>query len=213
MKTNLFQTRNSLPPKIRRAMVELLNQALADALDLILQAKQAHWNVKGPHFIVLHELFDKVAEEMEESADGIAERAVELGGVALGTTQVIAKKSRLSAYPLDASSGREHVAALSSALAEFGTTTRTTIDTAIQRRKRVTRTRPTCSRKCRAVWTNYCGWSRPKRNRRNRVLPFYGDTGGHQPHVNKRQNRTIHAHKVGSVISQCVAATRQKNKP
>ena len=111
-------------------MIMLLNQQLADVLDLGLQAKQAHWNVKGPHFIGLHELFDKVAEGLEEFTDEIAERAVELGGVALGTVQIVSKISRLPAYPLSISSGREHVTALSSALAKFGATTRAAIDTA-----------------------------------------------------------------------------------
>ena len=78
MKTILHPTRNDLPEKTRRAMVNLLNQRLADVLDLGLQAKQAHWNVKGPNFISLHELFDKVAEEMEGFADELAERAVAL---------------------------------------------------------------------------------------------------------------------------------------
>ena len=80
-------------------MIDLLNQQLADALDLGLQAKQAHWNVKRPHFIGLHELFDKVAEDLQESIDNIAERAVQLGGIALGTIQVVSKNSRQSAYP------------------------------------------------------------------------------------------------------------------
>jgi len=111
-------------------MIDLLNRQLADVLDLGLQAKQAHWNVKGPHFIGLHELFDKVAEELEEFTDGIAERAVELGGVALGTVQIINKNSRLPAYPLDLSSGRGHVATLSGALANFGATTGAAIDAA-----------------------------------------------------------------------------------
>jgi len=99
-------------------------------LDLCLQAKHAHWNVKRPPFIGLHELFHKVAEELEEFTDEIAERAVETGGIALGTIQVVSKKSRLSAYPLELTSGQKHVAALSSALATFGTTTRAAIDTA-----------------------------------------------------------------------------------
>src|SRR6059036_846562 len=120
MKTKLISTQNNLAEPMRSKMIELLNQQLADVLDLGLQAKQAHWNVKGPHFIGLHELFDKVAEELEEFIDSVAERAVELGGVAQGTAQVIAKNSRLSAYPLDLASGKEHVAALSSALAKFG---------------------------------------------------------------------------------------------
>src|SRR5439155_858729 len=113
MKAVPHKTKNDLPQNVRGKMIELLNQQLADVLDLGLQAKQAHWNVKGPHFIGLHELFDKVAEELEEFIDGIAERAVELGGGALGTVQVIAKNSRLSAYPLDLASGKQHVAALS----------------------------------------------------------------------------------------------------
>ena len=130
MKPTLLKTQNNLPEPIRRKSIDLLNQHLADVLDLGLQAKQAHWNVKGPHFIGLHELFDKVAEELEEFTDDIAERAVELGGVALGTIQIVSKNSRLSAYPLDLTSGQKHVAALSGALAKFGTTTRAAIDTA-----------------------------------------------------------------------------------
>src|SRR2546425_2958752 len=104
MKTKLISTRNSLRKQTRRAMIDLLNQQLADVLDLGLQAKQAHWNVKGPHFIGLHELFDKVAEQLEEYTDGIAERAVELGGVALGTVDSVSKNSRLPAYPVDLAS-------------------------------------------------------------------------------------------------------------
>src|SRR5438874_6359910 len=130
MKMTLHQTRNSLPENTRRKTIDLLNRSLADLLDLGLHAKQAHWNVKGPNFIGLHELFDKVAEELEEFTDDIAERAVELGGVAQGTIQVVSKHSRLAAYPLKLASGKAHVAALSSALAKFGASTRAAIDTA-----------------------------------------------------------------------------------
>lgn len=130
MNAKLHPTRNDLPEKIRRAMVELLNQHLADVLDLGLQAKQAHWNVKGPHFIALHELFDKVAEELEEFSDDIAERAVALGGVAQGTVQVIAAASSLKAYPTRIVSGHEHLVALAGALAKFGKTARAAIDIA-----------------------------------------------------------------------------------
>lgn len=126
----LYPTQNDLKQSLRQAMIELLNQQLADVLDLGLQAKQAHWNVKGPHFIGLHELFDKVAEELEEFTDEIAERAVELGGAARGTVQAIAKSSRLPAYPLDLASGQGHVAALSGVLANFGASARAAIDTA-----------------------------------------------------------------------------------
>src|SRR6266513_4734567 len=112
MKPTLNKTQNNLREPIRLKSIDLLNQHLADVLDLGLQAKQAHWNVKGPNFIGLHELFDKVAEEVEEFTDDIAERAVELGGIAQGTIQAVSKHSRHTAYPLNLASGKEHVAAL-----------------------------------------------------------------------------------------------------
>jgi starvation-inducible DNA-binding protein len=127
---SLWPTQNDLAEKVRAGAVELLNQQLADALDLALQAKQAHWNVKGPNFIALHELFDEVVEELFEHADDLAERAVELGGTALGTARVAAKTSRLAEYRLDISSGRDHVIALSAAIAAFGATARAGIDAA-----------------------------------------------------------------------------------
>jgi starvation-inducible DNA-binding protein len=130
VKTKLHATRNDLGEPTRRAVIELLNRQLADVIDLGLQAKQAHWNVKGPHFIGLHELFDKVAEEVEEFTDEIAERAVELGGIALGTVEVVGKNSRLPAYPLEIASGKQHAAALAKTLAAFGATVRRGIDTA-----------------------------------------------------------------------------------
>jgi starvation-inducible DNA-binding protein len=130
VKTRLWNTQNDLPQQVRLSAIGLLNQQLADALDLDLQAKQAHWNVKGPNFIALHELFDEVEEELEEFADDIAERAVVLGGTAYGTVRVAAGKSRLPEYPLDIRSGREHVAALSSALAKFAASARAAIDSA-----------------------------------------------------------------------------------
>jgi starvation-inducible DNA-binding protein len=77
----MYTTKNDLPEQTRTKLVELLNARLADAIDLQTQMKQAHWNVKGPSFIALHELFDKVNEDVEEYVDTLAERAVTLGGV------------------------------------------------------------------------------------------------------------------------------------
>ena len=130
MSERLWKTRNDLPEEVRRLMIGLLNQQLADGIDLAYQAKQAHWNVKGPSFIALHELFDEVVEEIEEHVDDLAERAVELGGTAYGTVRVAAGRSRLAEYPLDLASGQEHVAALSTALVKFGKTARAAIDAA-----------------------------------------------------------------------------------
>lgn len=130
MNARQWNTRNNLPEEVRRSMVELLNQSVADAIDLAYQAKQAHWNVKGPAFIALHELFDKVVEEIGGHVDDLAERAVALGGWVYGTVRVAAARSRLAEYPLDASSGQDHMLALSAALASFAKHARVAIDNA-----------------------------------------------------------------------------------
>lgn len=129
-KLRMFTTRNDIPTDAREKAVALLNQQLADATDLFTQIKQAHWNVKGPQFIALHELFDKLAEEVEEHIDEIAERATALGGTALGTLRLAAAASRLPEYPLDATEGRQHVQALVERYAALAKTTRAAIDAA-----------------------------------------------------------------------------------
>jgi starvation-inducible DNA-binding protein len=126
----MFPTKNDLPESTRAAMVELLNHRLASAIDLQLQAKHAHWNVRGPHFYALHKLFDEVAEQAEEISDLIAERATALGGVAEGALKSIAGRTELPAYPSTAKDGSDHVEALSSGLAAFGKLVRAAIDQA-----------------------------------------------------------------------------------
>jgi starvation-inducible DNA-binding protein len=124
----MYKTGNDLPEKTRIQVTALLQDRLADSIDLMIQAKQAHWNVKGPGFIALHELFDKLAEDSEEYVDLIAERIVQLGGIAEGTIRLAAKKSSLPEYPVTIASGKEHVAALSHAISAFGKLIRQTID-------------------------------------------------------------------------------------
>src|SRR5213592_3244079 len=124
----IYPTKNDLPESSRREAIGLLNQRLADCIDLQAQCKQAHWNVKGPTFIALHKLFDEITEDVQQYADLLAERVVQLGGVAEGTVGVVAERSTLVDYPLGLSSGAEHVAALSDALAAFGRTARVGIE-------------------------------------------------------------------------------------
>ena len=126
----MFKTKSDIPEAIRVKVVELLNARLADCIDLQTQTKQAHWNVKGPNFIALHELFDQINEAVEDYVDDIAERAVQLGGIAEGTARMVAKRSSLAEYPAMAVDGRSHVEALSSALAAFGAAARKGIDQA-----------------------------------------------------------------------------------
>jgi len=126
----MFDTKNDLPVSTRSKVIELLNARLADAIDLGAQAKHAHWNVKGPSFIALHELFDKVAENIEEHIDTIAERVTSLGGTARGTIAAVTRATSLKPYPEEISEGLAHVEALSSALADFGKKIRTGIEDA-----------------------------------------------------------------------------------
>lgn len=125
-----FKTRIDLPADRREKLITLLNQQLADTFDLYGQTKQAHWNVKGPQFHQLHELFDELANQLREFVDLIAERATTLGGTALGTVRMAAGASRLSEYPLDPGGSMQHVEALAARYAALAATTRSAIEAA-----------------------------------------------------------------------------------
>lgn len=105
----MFTSGSALPERDRGKICDSLNGVLADALDLYSQIKVAHWNVKGPQFMPVHELFDRIAEEVEEQTDIVAERCVALGGRALGTSRHVAKASRLPEYPQETTRDLEHV--------------------------------------------------------------------------------------------------------
>jgi starvation-inducible DNA-binding protein len=124
----MYRTKNDLPEDTRINGIALLNQRLADCIDLQTQCKQAHWNVKGSNFIALHKLFDEINEAVQDYVDLIAERIVQLGGIAEGTARSVAQRTTLIDYPATISSGAEHVAALSDALSQFGRTTRIGIE-------------------------------------------------------------------------------------
>jgi starvation-inducible DNA-binding protein len=123
-------TRNTLSENIRSQSVELLNKHLAAAIDLHAQVKQAHWNVRGPGFIAVHELFDRIATEIDGYSDLIAERAGALGGTAHGSVQVAAESSFLVPYPLGIADESQHIFAVSGTLAAFGQSAREAIDLA-----------------------------------------------------------------------------------
>jgi starvation-inducible DNA-binding protein len=126
----MYETENDISKDRRTQLNALLNQRLASAVDLQMQMKQAHWNVKGPSFIGLHELFDKVAEAVEGYVDEIAERIVQLGGVAEGTVRMAAARSRLTEYSPEISEGMAHVESVARALSTFGQEARSTINEA-----------------------------------------------------------------------------------
>ncbi|MBB3809340.1 DNA starvation/stationary phase protection protein Dps [Pseudochelatococcus contaminans] len=122
-----ISTRNDLGQNVRSKSVDLLNEHLALLIDLGTQLKHAHWNVKGSHFIALHELFDKLYANVLDYTDTVAERLTALGGIAHGTVQAAAEGTKLKAYPLHITDGLEHVDYLSRSVAEVGKSARAAI--------------------------------------------------------------------------------------
>ena len=128
--TELRGTLNGLPENARGEIVELLNQLLADTLDLHSQIKQAHWNVRGMHFQPLHELFDAVAALLPGFGDELAERVGQLGGAAIGTARAAAETSRLPEIDRDLLDGVAATRAVAQRIALVTNSTRFGIDRA-----------------------------------------------------------------------------------
>ncbi len=122
-----IKTRNDLGQNVRSKSIDLLNEHLAQFIDLGAQLKHAHWNTKGPHFIALHELFDKLYANVLEYTDTVAERLTAIGGIAHGTVQASAEGTKLKAYPLHITDGLEHVDYLSRSVSELAKSTRKAI--------------------------------------------------------------------------------------
>lgn len=126
----MHKTRIQISADVRKKLIDLLQARLADSIDLSLAAKTAHWNVRGPDFFQLHELFDKVHEAADGIIDEIAERIGQLGGNAEGTPAAVAQRTKNPAYPLQIASGPEHIAALANTLAATANAMRLGIDEA-----------------------------------------------------------------------------------
>src|ERR1700730_17261572 len=120
MSSVVYTNGNDPPETMRAQLIDLRNQRPADAIDLDTEARQAHWNVKGPQFIALHKLFDEVYAAVEEYVDLLVERLVQLGGIAAGTARIVAERAELLEYPHTIADGPAHVSALARAPAKFG---------------------------------------------------------------------------------------------
>lgn len=113
-------TKNKLPSGVRAKSVDILQKRLAEAIDLHSQLKQAHWNVKGKHFLSLHKIFGKVSNQVESQVDDIAERLVQLGGIANGTLAHVSMHSALPDFPASETSQDKLVELISDRLAQYG---------------------------------------------------------------------------------------------
>lgn len=127
---SLIPNRHDLPAKTREQMVAILNTTLADLIDLHLRYKQAHWNIQGPHFIALHEMFDMQAGQMPELIDEVAERVTALGGVANGDLRQALEASELGNFPRQGGGHEVFIPAVSDSIAAAAKAVRARIDTA-----------------------------------------------------------------------------------
>ncbi len=124
----ILPTRNDVPGNAKQASISTLQGCLVDEIDLYNATRQAHWNVKGRDFGSLHLLFETFYTQLSTFTDDVAERIVQLGGTANGTTQVLAGQTRLQPYPTDLYEGLDHVRALSERYAQVAKTLREGID-------------------------------------------------------------------------------------
>src|SRR6266851_7326977 len=123
-----YKSRNDLSTNAKMVSIGVLNARLADAIDLALLTKQAHWNIKGPNFIALHEMIDGFRTELDEHVDTMAERVIQLGGTALGTTQAVAGATTLAPYPTNIYASNDHLIALIERYGKVANSVRTAID-------------------------------------------------------------------------------------
>ncbi|MEB3341589.1 DNA starvation/stationary phase protection protein Dps [Okeania sp.] len=128
LKKHTYKSRIDLPEENRSKIAEIINNTLANTIDLKTQVKQAHWNVKGMNFYQLHQLFDEMASELEEYIDMFAERIVALGGIAIGTARIAASDSYLPEYPYEITDGKEHLLALADRFSIYAKLVREGID-------------------------------------------------------------------------------------
>ena len=125
----LHKTNNNLKNNAKAVSMEVLEARLADGLDIALITKQAHWNLKGPEFIGLHLMLDGFRDAQDEWNDMMAERIVQLGGTAKGTTQAVGERTKLPPYPTDIYAIADHLKALIDRYAQHANAVREGIET------------------------------------------------------------------------------------
>ena len=74
-----------IEPKDRERIAESLSRVLADTFSLYMETHAFHWNVEGPMFSTLHQMFMEQYTELWNALDEIAERIRALGFLAPGS--------------------------------------------------------------------------------------------------------------------------------
>jgi starvation-inducible DNA-binding protein len=82
----------------RQGVINLLNQDLADAYLLLVKTKKYHWDVVGPQFRSLHQLWEEHYQKLTLNIDALAERVRTLGGYPIGTMEGFLKIATLKEH-------------------------------------------------------------------------------------------------------------------
>jgi starvation-inducible DNA-binding protein len=101
-----------LTDKQRQGVVDLLNHGLADSYLLLVKTKKYHWDVVGPQFRTLHQLWEEQYEMLTQAIDACAERVRMLGGYPAGTMEGFLKLTSLKEQAGTIPSATEMVAQL-----------------------------------------------------------------------------------------------------
>jgi len=90
-----MEINTGIPAEQRGAIVQGLSRLLADTYVLYLKTHSFHWNVEGPMFQTLHQMFMDQYTETWNAIDLIAERIRSLGEYAPGTYREYARLTRI----------------------------------------------------------------------------------------------------------------------
>lgn len=111
LKTNLFMANINigLTEQQIQGVTQLLNQDLADFYLILIKTRKYHWDITGPQFRTLHEIWQEQYETLAENIDACAERIRALGNYPLGTAETFLKHTTLKEHPGDLPTAKEMV--------------------------------------------------------------------------------------------------------